>query len=165
MSRRFLFACFAVLVALAASARAAEARLLRVWPGWRDAESFERIGDYFGGSKTAGRETVLRTQAAAAAGYYFLVRVAATAPVERAEFELDVILSGSPEAKLFRFSAALPAKETVFHLGVTGGDWPGGKDESPLAWKLTLRDESGGVLAEQKSFLWEKPDGLRPSEK
>ena len=110
-------------------------------------------------------QTVLRTQADQPAGYYFLVRVSSTAPLDRAEFQVDVILSGSPDAKTFRFTAAVPANETVFHLGVTGADWPGGKDESPLAWKLTLRDPAGRALAEQKSFLWEKPDGLRPSEK
>ena len=159
MLRRFALGCFLSLLGFAAAlpAAAGEAKLLRVWPAWRDAESFERIGDYFGGSKEAGRETVLRTQADQPAGYYFLVRVSSTAPLDRAEFQVDVILSGSPDAKTFRFTAAVPAKETVFHLGVTGPDWPGGRDESPLAWKLTLRDPAGRVLAEQKSFLWEKP--------
>ena len=41
--------------------------------------------------------------------------------------------------------------------GVTGADWPGEKKAHPVAWKLALLAADGRVLAEQKSFLWEKP--------
>jgi hypothetical protein len=58
---------------------------------------------------------------------------------------------------VFTFPAALSAKETALHLGLTGADWPGGKAASPVAWKITLLAADGRVLAEHKSFLWEKP--------
>src|SRR4051812_47000824 len=57
-----------------ACTHADEAEFIRVWPAWRDAQSFDRIGEYFGRPEANGRETVLRTQASARAGYYFLVR-------------------------------------------------------------------------------------------
>jgi hypothetical protein len=156
MSRFFfsllIFACWLPRLS------AAEVEFVRVWPAWRDTESFERIGEYFGQPENTGREVVVRTQPASRDGYYFLVRVKAPAgSAENARFELNVIRPDHPEAKTFTFPATLKAKETVFQLGLTGADWPGGKEANPVAWKLALLDANGRVLAEHKSFLWEKP--------
>ena len=63
----------------------------------------------------------------------------------------------SPEPKTFAFPVTASAGDTVFDLGVTGADWPGGKKVNPVAWKLTLLAADGRALAEHKSFLWEKP--------
>lgn len=138
-------------------ARAAEVELLRVWPGWRDAESFDRIAEYFGRGENTGRQTVLRTQAAVREGFYFLVRVKSASALAGAKFELNVIRPDATEPKTFLFTAAVPAKETVFHLGLTGADWPGGQKANPVAWKLAVVAADGRVLAEHKSYLWEKP--------
>lgn len=149
-----------IVIALlsAGLAAAAEVEFVRVWPAWRDAQDFERITEYFGGRENTGRQVVVRTRPDERAGFYFLVRaknaVAASSP---ARFELSVIRPDTPEPKTFTFPVSLAAKETVFQLGVTGADWPGGKDISPVAWKLALLGADGRVLAEQKSFLWEKP--------
>lgn len=138
-------------------ARAAEVEFVRVWPGWRDADSFERIGEYFGRAEKARGEIVLRTKTEVREGYYFLVRVkAGTTVPANSSFELNVIRPDNPEAKTFTFAAPLAAKETVFQLGLTGADWPGGKEANPVAWRIALVDASGRILAEQKSFLWEK---------
>lgn len=148
----------ALLLALAPAApRAAEAEFLRVWPAWHDAESFERISEYFGGREHTGRETVLRTHPDARAGYYFLVRVKCATALPAAKFELSVIRPDSPQPRSHTFTAALPARESVLQLGLTGADWPGGKQANPVAWKLALIGPGGRVIAEQKSFLWEKP--------
>jgi hypothetical protein len=136
---------------------AAEVEFVRVWPGWRDAETFERIGEYFGRGESQRREVVLRTQRQERDGYYFLVRVKSSAVVSAARFELHVIRPDEPEPKLFTFPIALPTKQIVFQLGLTGRDWPDGRATSPVAWKLALVSGDGRVLAEQKSFLWEKP--------
>lgn len=152
------FALLAALVFAAGPARAAEAEFVRVWPSWRTAESFERIGEYFGRSENPAGRTVLRTQPAARAGYYFLVRVKPPAAVAGARFELEVIRPDAPDAKTFAFPApAMPAGETVFELGLTGADWPDGEKAQPVAWRLALRTADGRTLAEHKSFLWEKP--------
>jgi hypothetical protein len=144
---------------LLASARclAADVEFLRVWPGWREAEAFDRISEYFGGAENTGRQLVLRTTQEARGGYYFLVRVKCAMPVPAAAFELSVIRPDAPEPKVYRFAAALPARETVLQLGLTGKDWPGGENANPVAWKLALVGNDGRVLAEKKSFLWEKP--------
>jgi hypothetical protein len=156
-SHRFLFACFVSFVVCGVRARAAEVEFIHVWPAWRDAEAFDRIAEYFGGTENRGRETVLRTQAAARAGYYFLVRVKSSAALSDAKLQLSVIRPDSPEPKTYTFSAALPPAEAVFQLGLTGADWPAGKKANPVAWKVAVVSADGRTLAEQKSFLWEKP--------
>lgn len=148
------FVCFVVPLGLTAATE-----FVRVWPAWRDAASFERIAEYFGQPEPTGREAILRTQPAARDGYYFLVRVKNTdTPLPaNTRFELHVIRPDHPEPKVFTFPAALRPKETIFHLGLTGADWPGGKETNPVAWKIALLSADNRVLAEHKSFLWEKP--------
>ncbi|HVS54315.1 MAG TPA: hypothetical protein VHD62_18310 [Opitutaceae bacterium] len=157
--RRLSFAFLAaVLLATASRTPAADAEFLRVWPGWREAASFERIGQYFGQDENHGREIVRRTHDDARAGYYFLVRVKHAASLAGAKFALDVIRPDAPAPLHFVFPASeAAAGESVFDLGLTGADWPGGKSTEPVAWKLALLAADGRVLAEQKSFLWEKP--------
>lgn len=154
------FVCFVgSLLFSSAPQVSAATEFVRVWPGWRDAESFERIGEYFGKPENMRSEIIVRTQPAAREGYYFLTRVKTddTAAAANARFELQVIRPDSPEPKTFTFPATLRGKETVFQLGLTGADWPGGKDANPVAWKLALVAADGRVLTEHKSFLWEKP--------
>jgi len=143
-----------------AFAFAADIEFVRVWPGWREAESFERIAEYFGrGERTSGRETVLRTQPERRAGYYFLVRIKSATAVPGATLQLSVIRPDAPDPKVYRFptTTALPTKEAVYQLGLTGSDWPEGEKANPVAWKIAILNQEGRVLAEHKSFLWEKP--------
>ena len=153
---RSVLACFLLLIS-AVLARAAEVEFVRVWPAWRDAESFDRIGDFFGGDQKHSSEIVLRTHTDARAGYYFLVRVDSPAAIAAAKFVLEVIRPDAPEPRTFSFPAATPAGGTVFQLGLTGADWPGENKAHAVAWKLRLLAADGRVLAERKSFLWEKP--------
>jgi len=153
---RFLVACLSLLAA-AASTRAADVEFLRVWPAWRDAATFERIGEYFGRPENTGRELVLRTQPGVRAGYYFLVRLKAPAAIPGAKFEVSVIRPDRAEPTVHAFPTDIPTKESVFQLGLTGADWPAGKEANPVAWKIALRAADGRVLSEHKSFLWEKP--------
>lgn len=152
------FVVFTLLLVLSiARVSAAEVEFLRVWPSWRDADAFDRIAEYFGGRENFGRQVVLRTQPDTRAGYYFLVRVKSATALASSKFEVTVIRPDHPEPKVFRFEVAVPGKETVYQLGLTGSDWPAGDKANPVAWKLALVGADGNVLAEQKSFLWEKP--------
>ncbi len=149
---------FAALLLLTTSlALAGEAEFVRIWPGWRDAESFERISEFFGRGENTSGQIVLRTQPETRAGFYFLVRVKSTAPLDGAKFELAVVRPDQPEPQSFSFPATLPKREAVFQLGLTGAAWPGGKNAGPVAWRLALVAADGRLLAEHKSFLWEKP--------
>lgn len=152
----FSFVCCGCFAAAAVATRAADIEILRVWPGWREADSFDRIGDYFGRGENT-RQKVLRTRPDVRAGYYFLVRVRNAAALPDARVEVSVIRPDNPEAKTFTFPAAVPEKETVFQLGLTGSDWPAGPQDNPVAWKIAVLGADGRALAEHKSFLWEKP--------
>jgi hypothetical protein len=136
---------------------AADVEFLHVWPNWRNADSFDRIREYFGGQENTARNVVLRTQPEPRAGYYFLVRVKTASALSGAKFDVHVIRPDAPVPKVFSFPVAIPANETVYQLGLTGIDWPGGEKANPVAWKLVLVGADGRVLAEHKSFLWEKP--------
>ena len=136
---------------------ATEVELLRIWPGWRDAATWDSIPEYFGGPETHGSQIVLRTQQATRDGFYFLVRTAAPTARPAVRFELEIVRPDSPEPKRHTLSARLPAGETVFQIGLTGTDWPGGKRAQPVAWRIILRGPDNSVLAEHKSFLWEQP--------
>lgn len=146
-----------VVAALLAAfpALAADASFVRVWPQWRNADAFDRIREYFGGPENDGRETVLRTHPDERAGLYFLVRVKASEPIANSRLVLDIIRPDSPDARQYSFPVSLPAKSHVAEIGLTDGDWPGGRDAHPVAWKLSLVGSGGQVLASQHSFLWQ----------
>ncbi len=147
----------ALLLSSLLCVRAADSAITGVWGEWRSAESFDRISEYFGGGENTGKHRILRTHADVRAGFYFLVSLGSAPAPADAKFEVQVITPDKPEAKTFSFPATSPARETVFELGLTGADWPGGEKARPVAWHLALVAADGRVLAEQKSFLWENP--------
>lgn len=137
--------------------RSAEVEFVRVWPGWRSAESFESISEYFTGQENHGRRVVLRTHPDARAGFYYLVRVANTGvPQQQARFVLHVISPDSPDPKTHTFTVDLEPRASVYQIGLTGPAWPA-PEIHPVAWKLELLASDGRVLASAQSFLWEKP--------
>lgn len=141
------------------SVTAAEVTFVRIWPAWREADSFVRISEYFGGSENTGRQTVLRTQLSERSGFYFLARLDNQGPaLASARFELKLILPDSPYPRTHLFATSLPAGRHTFNLGLTGADWPDRKTH-PVAWSLRLLDADGRELTVKKSFLWEKPAG------
>lgn len=151
---------FLALLLTATLASASGVRFVRVWPGWRDASSFKRITEYFGGREDTGGQTMLRTQPDDRGGFYFLVRTensaATPAPVR---FVLKVITPASPETHTYDFPTVLPPGGHVFNLGLTGKDWPGARIH-PVAWQVRLLTPDGRDLAAQSSFLWnESPTG------
>jgi hypothetical protein len=139
------------------SAVAADMEIVREWPGYRAAESFDRISEYFGGGENSARRTVLRTQSGDRAGYYFLVRlVNPGAARPGCTWQLQVILPTSAQPRTFAFATGIPTGNNVFELGLTGADWPNAKTE-PVAWMLVLQSADGRELVSQQSFLWDRP--------
>jgi hypothetical protein len=145
---------FVIALFCAASARAADVTFVRVWPGYRTAESFERISEYLDGQENPGSRTVLRSQPARREGFYFLARLKnAGDAVAGASFELSVITPASATPRTLTFTADLPAGQHVFDCGLTGADWPDAAAH-PVAWKLVVRAPGGAELASTQSFLW-----------
>ena len=153
MSPRLVVA--SLLIAIPALLQGATS-IVRVWPAYRDADSFRRITEYMGGNESTGNEIVLRTQTASRDGYYFLTRLKTDSATPGSSLVLEVILPGNPAIHTFTFSADLPTGHQVYQLGVTGADWPG-KGTRPSAWRVTIRSSEGAILAERTSFLWTAP--------
>lgn len=162
VSIRAIRACLSFLLIAslpaAALAEAGDLTLVRVHPGWREAASFKRISEYFDGRENTGGELVFRTHPDRRGGYYFLVRVANPGAARAITARLQVITETEAKPREYTFTPALKAGGTVFHLGLTGSDWPEAT-ATPVAWKLDLADTDGRVLATAKSYLWEKPQG------
>ena len=152
-ARHFITALCLILAPLAA---AADLTLVRVYAGWRDAASFKRISEYFDGKENTGGEAILRTHPDQRGGYYFLVRVANPGAPRAVTARLEIITDTTAKPVVHTFTTDLKSGDTVFHLGLTGSDWPDSKT-NPVAWKLDLTDTAGQVLVSEKSYLWEKP--------
>ena len=147
------------LTLAATSSFAADLKIVRVLPDYQPADSFVRISEYFNGKENTGGATILRTRPDHREGYYFLVRVKNTAPIEVAWIETQVITPTNPEPRTDSFAVSLPkAGSHVIKLGLTGTDWPDAK-AVPVAWKIRLFSSDGKELATEQSFLWSKPPG------
>ena len=159
--RFFLTCCLLGLVAVpptraAAAKPAGEVTIVRVQHEWRDASSFKRIAEYFDGQEHNGGEALRRSHPETRSGYYFFVRVKNPGALRPAKAALQVITSTSAKPVSYEFPVDLRAGDTVFHIGLTGADWPDAKLH-PVAWKLQFIDPAGKVLATETSYLWEKP--------
>lgn len=143
---------------LSASAFASNVKVLRVWPGYRTAESFMRISEYFTGQENPGRkQTLLRTHPEQRAGQYFLTRLENDGPDFDGKIELHVITVRSPAEVTYVFNAHIPHGQRVFQVGLTGPDWTTAA-EHPVAWRLDVVGSDNKELASEQSFLWSKPD-------
>jgi hypothetical protein len=153
-SRLTLLLC----IVLPAAAIAADSGLtvVRVYTGWREAESFKRIAEYFDGKEHTGGEIVVRTQPLQRGGYYFLVRTQNPGATVTAKINAELIMPSETKPRTHTFATEIPAGKAVLDLGLTGADWPDAKT-NPVAWKLTLVGPGGNVLATSASYLWEKP--------
>jgi hypothetical protein len=155
--RIFFIALFALVTASLCSA--ADLAIVRVWTGYRAAESFERISEYFGKKEDVVAEHVIRTQPNERSGYYFLVRLQnEDAEISGAHLELQLITPFSTETKSYTFDSAIPHGSHAFHLGLTGTDWPGKPKDEAVAWQLRILSATGTELGRTQSFLWSKPE-------
>jgi len=141
---------------------AASLTLVRIWPSWRSADSFLRIGEYFGGGENRSRQTLLRSQPDERSGFYFLIRIKNSGQaLADAKFELQVIRPDSPHAVTYSFPAHIATGSHAYLLGLTGSDWPGfgdklAEDTHPVSWQLRLLDTNAHELLRSESFLWAK---------
>lgn len=139
------------------AAHASDLQIVRVFTGWRAADSFRRVSEYFTGRENTGGITIVRSQPAHRAGYYWLVRVKNHgAALSGTKFELQVIPPSKPEPKTFTFAAGVPAGSTLYDFGLTGSDWNQPKAR-PAAWRLRLLSADGRLLLQKQSFLWALP--------
>ncbi len=164
-SLRRLFLCLLSLTVLllaqapapAIAATTEPVGIVRIWPGYRTADSFTTVGELFDGGERHGGRFVRRTQSASREGFYFLTRLQLIQPLPGSEVRLELVLPTSANVITHRFTIDLPSGEPVLHLGVTGSDWPGAESR-PVAWRLSVRNAgTGNVLVQRQSPLWTAP--------
>ena len=133
---------------------------------YMEAANFRRISEYFTGVENKSDRVIERTDPRERAGYYFIISLAWHPGIvlpAGTQAELDYIRSDNPaprHAKLV-FSSATGTWPEIC-LGLTGADWPD-KLSTIVAYKLTLEDAAGKVLASRQSFLWSLPDNAAPA--
>jgi hypothetical protein len=129
----------------------------RVWPRYRDADSFQSFYEYLTGRELVGKWTMLRSQPAHREGYYFYTRVENPGPaINGATFVVRVLMPDSTATRIYRFAADIPRKSRLFQIGITGSDWLGPR-VNPVAWQVELQAPDGKVITAQSSFLWAEP--------
>lgn len=155
---RFLLTAL-LFAASAALCAAADLTVVRVWPGFRTAESFERISEYFGKEERPAEKHIFRSQPNQRTGYYFLIRLKNTgSALPGAKLEIQVIDPISTTPKTYAFASEIVHGSEVYQVGITGNDWPGKAKEEAVAWQLRVLAADGTVLAHDQSFLWSQPD-------
>jgi len=155
--RVFLTVLFAFVGASICSA--ADLSIVRVWPGYRTAESFERISEYFGKNEEPAAQHIVRTQPSERTGYYFLVRLKnENTEITGAHFELQIVTPFATLPKTFTFDSSIPHGSHAFQLGLTGADWPGKPKDEAIAWQLRVLSSDGTELSRTQSFLWSQPE-------
>lgn len=135
----------------------AEVTLERVWPGYRSAESFTTISEYFGGAPGTTARPVLRTQPHARDGYYWLARTKTKSAHPASTLKLEVTRPGETQPETYAFDYDVAAGSHAVFVGLTGTDWAD-SEAAPVAWRLTLLDAQGNLLASHHSFLWDPPN-------
>ena len=151
-----LRACLLGLALATTAASAADVTIVPVFTGWREADSFKRISEYFNGKENTGGQLILRTHPEERSGYYFLLRLNHASAAVNAQAVLQVITPDTAAPRTFKFTVTLADGKTMLNLGLTGADWPDLKI-NPVAWKLDLLTADGQLLASERSYLWENP--------
>lgn len=128
-------------------------KLVRVWPGYRDAASFTTLGEYFSDNAASSGETVLRSQARARAGFYWLIRTATATAHPASTLTVRLLRAGQNDVETHTFAIDLIAGGQALHAGLTGRDWID-PAERPVAWQITISAADGTPLASEQSFLW-----------
>jgi len=160
---RPLIASFLILALVTSHARAADATIVRVWPLWHDADTFQSFYEYETKRELIGlwrgKWVVLRSHPEDRSGLYFLTRIKNPGPVlPAAAIVVRVIYPTSTDTKVFTFPVNVPAGKQLFEIGLTGMDWTS-SHIMPVAWEVELQTPDGRVLDRKFSYLWEKPPG------
>jgi hypothetical protein len=127
-----------------------------IMPRYIPEGNFIRISEYWSGAENKGNRIILRSDPAVRDGFYFTlvldkrVRNLPRGSVITGEFYTPV--STELQTHEFPLPNKLPKTKEVF-VGLTGADWPepGGM---PGAWRFTIKDANGQVLASRQSYLW-----------
>ena len=131
-------------------------KIVAVTPRYMETEQFKRIAEYMTGKENPGRRVIMRTNPRQRNGYYFVLtlnRNVRTLPADvYVQGEFYTSKSLDMQTHRFEFPSILPNTREIF-IGLTGNDWPQ-KDAIPAAWRFTIKNSRGEILAQEQSYLW-----------
>ncbi len=157
--RILLLALFSLLCISCASTKrpaVTDVNILEIKPRYIEDEAFKRVAEYLTGRENRGNRIIIRTDKTQRDGYYFVlildeqVRDLPAGTYIEAEFYTPK--SQDKQAHTFQLPSKLSRSKEVF-IGLTGEDWTD-KAAVPAAWRFTIKNSNGDVLASQKSYLW-----------
>lgn len=158
--RFFLLGLLCLLCASCASTRKQalnSVTIEEIKPRLIEEQQFMRVSEYMTGKEYTGDRLILRTTPEARTGYYFTIvldestRRLPAGTVIVGEFYTQKSLD--LQEYTFTLPAKRPKTKEIF-VGLTGEQWPEGTT-TPAAWRFTIKDANGAVLATDKSYLWE----------
>jgi hypothetical protein len=119
-------------------------------------EDFKRISEYMTGKEYTGDRLILRSDKEARTGYYFTLvfdeKVRRLPAGTQIIGEFHTAKSLDAQAHTFTVPSKRPKTKEIM-VGLTGKDWPEGS-VTPAAWRFTIKDANGKVLATEQSYLW-----------
>jgi len=128
-------------------------------PRYIEEERFKRISEYLSGEENQGDRIILRSDPEARTGFYFVLRLDENVrrlprgSVVIGEFHTPKSLDVREHRFELPRRGKLPKTKEIF-IGLTGEDWPYDAGRVPAAWRFTLEDANGELLARRESFLW-----------
>ncbi len=132
-------------------------RIESITPRYMEAQQFIRVSEYWSGTEQTGSRLILRSDPQVRDGFYFVLRLdEKVKKLPRGTRILaEVFTPASPEAQTFTFTlpAKRPRTKEIF-VGLTGTDW-NFPEAVPGAWRFTLENANGDLLAREQSYLWE----------
>ncbi len=158
--RFFLLALLSLFVASCVSKRPQIVNAVEIkdiLPRYMEEWQFMRISEYVTEKEKQGNRSILRSDSSARSGYYFILildkKLKRLPPGTVFEGEFFIPKSPDVQKHAFMLPNKPPGTKEIF-LGLTGDDWPYGKDRVPSAWRFTIKDGNGKVLGSKKSYLW-----------
>jgi len=123
-----------------------------------DENELTSLGEYFDGQEDTGRRTYHRCDSSRRGGLYLIADLDSPldslAPDSVLLLEIVRADDGRQEQLRLPFAEAVGRMGTVLYVGLTDVDRC---DLVLLAWRMSVCDASGKVLASTQSFLWEMP--------
>jgi hypothetical protein len=156
--RFFLLGLLCLLCASCASTRKqalSSVTIEEIKPRLIEEQQFMRVSEYMSGKEYMGDRLILRTTPEARTGYYFTIvldesiRRLPAGTVVVGEFHTEKSLDA--QQYTFTLPAKRPKTKEIF-IGLTGEQWPEGTT-TPAAWRITIKDANGAVLATDQSYL------------
>jgi hypothetical protein len=157
--RILLLALFSLLCISCASTKKpviTSVTILDIKPRYIEDEAFKRVSEYMTGKENRGNRIIIRTDKTQRDGYYFVLvldeKVRNLPAGTYIEGEFYTPESLDKQAHTFQLPSKLSGSDEIF-IGLTGDDWTK-KSAVPAAWRFTIKNSNGDVLASKKSYLW-----------